>query len=138
MTPEAGLLALTFNLVFVVLLGNTMVARPDRGRLLASLLVVFGAALVAKYVLLGAIYAPGAGLTKRIAMALLEGLSLGALSYEPPGPATGYLAFFAALLFLIGLVLLPQGVPRATASLSPPRSAPPRRRVRSAGARSGG
>ena len=125
LTPEAGLLALTFNLVFLVLLGNTLVARPDRGRLLASLLVVFGAALVAKYVLLGAIYAPGAGLTKRIAMALLEGLSLGALSYEPPGPATGYLAFFAALFFLIGLALLPQRGPLATAALPPPREPPP-------------
>jgi hypothetical protein len=126
LTPEAGLLALTFNLVFLVLLGNTMVARPDRGRLLASLLVVLGAALVAKYVLLGALYAPGTGLTKRIAMALLEGLSLGALSYDPPGPATGYLAFFAALLFLIGLVILPGRAPGALTALPPSGESTPR------------
>lgn len=108
LTPEAGLLALSYNVVFVVLLGNTMAARPDRGRLLSSLLVVFGAAFVIKYVLLDAIYSPQGGLTKRIVMALLEGASLGALSYQPPGPGTGYVAFFTALLFLIGLGLLPQ------------------------------
>jgi hypothetical protein len=125
LTPEAGLLALSFNVVFLVLLGNTLVARPDRWQLLASLLVVFGAALVVKYVLLGAIYAPSAGVAKRIVMALLEGVSLGALSYQPPGPVTGYAAFFTALFFLIGLALLPHRAPIARTPLALPGKPPP-------------
>ena len=60
-TPEAGLLAFTYNLVFLVLLGNTIVARPDRPRLLGSLLVILGAAFVVKYVILAAIYAADGG-----------------------------------------------------------------------------
>jgi hypothetical protein len=125
LTPEAGLLALTFNVVFLVLLGNTLVARPDGGRLLTCLLVVFGAAFVAKYVLLGAVYSPPAGLARRMVMALLEGVSLGALSYQPPGPATGYVAFFTALFFLVGLALLPQRAPvRTTVPAQPDKALP--------------
>jgi hypothetical protein len=107
LTPEAGLLAFTWNVVLLVFLANTLVVQPDRPRLLGSLLVIVGAAFVLKYVVLGAIYAPEGGLTRRVVMALLEGVSLGALAYSPPGPATGYIAFGVALLFLIGLVLLP-------------------------------
>jgi hypothetical protein len=109
LTPEAGLLALVFNVAWLVLFGNTLAARPDRARLLASLLVVFGAAFVVKYVLLGALYAPEAGVTKRVVMALVEGVSLGALAYQPPGPATGYVAFATVLAFLAGVAALPRG-----------------------------
>ena len=91
-----------------MLLGNTLAASPDRSRHLASLLVIFGSAFVVKYVILAAIYAPGSGLTKRVVLALLEGVSLGALAYQAPGPATGYVAFFTGLLFLIGLAGLPR------------------------------
>ena len=38
---------------------------------------------------------PEPGLTKRVVLALLEGVSLGALAYQAPGPATGYVAFVA-------------------------------------------
>jgi hypothetical protein len=54
LTPEAGLLALAFDVAWLVLFGNTLAARPDRSRLLASLLVMFGAAFVVKFVVLGA------------------------------------------------------------------------------------
>jgi hypothetical protein len=109
LTPESGVLALIFDVAWLVLLGNTMAARPDRQRLLASLLVVFGAAFVVKFVLLGALYAPDSSLTKRVVMALVEGVSLGALAYQPAGPATGYVAFATGLLFLSGVAALPHG-----------------------------
>jgi len=108
LTPEAGLLAFVFNVAWLVLFGNTLAARPDRPRLLASLLVVFGSAFVVKYVLLGPMYAPEGAVTRRVMVALLEGVSLGALAYEPPGPATGYVAFVTALLYLGGVAALPQ------------------------------
>jgi hypothetical protein len=112
LTPEAGLLALTFYVAWLVLLGNTIAARPDR----ASLLVIFGAAFVVKFVLLGALYAPDSSVTKRVVMALVEGVSLGALAYQPAGPATGYVAFVTALLFLAGVAALPHGPGVAPAS----------------------
>jgi hypothetical protein len=50
-------------------------------------------------------------------MALVEGVSLGTLAYQPPGPATGYVAFATVLLYLVGVYSLPQtggdGVGRA-------------------------
>jgi hypothetical protein len=110
LTPEAGLLALVFDVAWLVLFGNTIAARPDRPRLLASLLVMFGAAFVVKYVLLGALYAPDGGVAKRVVMALVEGVSLGSLGYQPPGPATGYVAFATVLLYLCGVYALPQPV----------------------------
>jgi hypothetical protein len=109
LTPDAGLLALIFDVAWLVLFGNTIAARPDRQRLLASLLVIFGAAFVVKFVLLGALYAPDTSVTKRVVMALVEGVSLGALAYQPSGPATGYVAFATGLLFLAGVASLPHG-----------------------------
>jgi hypothetical protein len=115
LTPEAGLLALVFDVAWLVLFGNTLAARPDRSRLLASLLVMFGAAFVVKFVVLGALYAPDSSVTKRVVMALVEGVSLGALAYQPPGPATGYVAFATVLLFLGGVAALPHGDEDSTA-----------------------
>ena len=109
LTPEEGLLALVFDVAWLVLIGNTLAARPDRPRLLSSLMVMFGAAFVVKFILLGALYAPNPSLTKRVVMALVEGVSLGALAYQPPGPATGYVTFASGLLFLAGIAALPHG-----------------------------
>jgi len=108
-TPDGGVLALVFDVAWLVLFANTIAARPDRARLLSSLLVIFGAAFVVKFVLLGALYAPDGSVTKRVVMALVEGVSLGALAYEPAGPATGYIAFATGLLFLAGIAVLPHG-----------------------------
>jgi hypothetical protein len=107
LTPESGLLHLLFNLFFAGLFWTTLAAAPDRPRLLRSLLVVFGWALLAKYVVLAALYEPQGGLARRLVRALLEGVSLGALEHEPLAPATGYAAFFTVLLYVTGLVLLP-------------------------------
>ncbi len=95
MTPETGLLHLFVNVFFVVLLWNTMAARPDRMRLLRSLLVVFGSAFALRYIVLAALYDPGGGLAKRVLTTLMEGATLGTLGYETWAPATGYLAFLA-------------------------------------------
>ena len=123
-------------MAWLVLFGNTLAARPDRPRLLASLLVVFGAAFVVKYVLLGAMYAPDGGVTRRVVLALVEGVSLGTLAYQPAGPATGYVAFVTVLLFLGGVAALPRETRRrgpgdwrssCRASSSSPDDTPARR-----------
>jgi hypothetical protein len=107
LTPDAGLLHLLFGMFFVVLLWNTIVAQPDRSHLLRSLLVILGSALAIKYVMLAALYAPEPTLAKRVLTVLLEGATLGALTYRPDVPLTGYVAFFAVALYLVGLLLLP-------------------------------
>ena len=120
LTPEAGLLAFAFNLAYLVLFANTLaVAAPDRERQLASLLVIFGSAFVVKYVVLASIYSPEPGLTKRVVLALVEGVSLGGLAYQAPGPATGYVAFATVGLFLLALALLPRrrAIPVVTSTL---------------------
>jgi hypothetical protein len=116
-TPETGFLQFIINIFFVLLMWNTVAARPDRRRMISSLIVILGGAFVIKYVVLDALYDPAGGLTKRVLMTMLEGVTLGGLSYQAPAPATGYVAFFTVLLFLIGVTLLPRrSLPRAERS----------------------
>jgi len=107
LTPEAGLLHLLFGVFFIVLLWNTIVAQPDRPHVLRSLVVILGSALAIKYVMLAALYAPEPTFAKRVLTVLLEGATLGALTYQPDNPITGYVAFFTVTLYLVGLILLP-------------------------------
>lgn len=114
LTPEAGLFALIGNLFYLLLLWNTLAARPDATRLLRSLLVIFGGAFVFKYVVLAALYDPDGGLARRVVATLVEGVALGTSGAERYTAPTGYVAFFTTLLFLIGLTLVP-GRPRPPA-----------------------
>jgi hypothetical protein len=107
LTPEAGLLNLLFNAFFVAMLWTTAAARPDGARLLRSLLVVFGWALVLRFVLLNGLAAPDGSVARRLFAAALEGLTLGALGLTHHGPATGYAAFLMLALFFVALLLMP-------------------------------
>jgi hypothetical protein len=66
---------------------------------------------------LESLYAADGGLLKRLLTALIEGASLGSIEYQPNAAATGYVAFFAIGLYLIGLTLLPPAVRRARSSV---------------------
>jgi hypothetical protein len=106
-TPRAGLPLVLFNTLLLILLVNTMVAAPDRRRLLRSLLVVFGSAFVLKFVVLAALSEPSDGRLSRVLQLLFEGITLGTLSQEVLHPAAGYLAFATLVLYLGGLAALP-------------------------------
>lgn len=106
-TPAAGFLAFVFTAFYLLLLWNTLAVEPDRRQLLRSLLVVLGGAFVLKFVVLAAVYDPSSGLLRRVVLALVEGVSLGALGFVPDGPATGYLAFVTLACFFLALILLP-------------------------------
>jgi len=106
-TPEAGAPRLLFNLVFLVLLANTIAASPDRVRVLRSLLVIFGSAFVVKFIVLSALSQPAEGALTRMLQVLFEGVTLGSVTQGVFRPATGYVAFGTLLLYLFGLVLLP-------------------------------
>lgn len=106
-TPEAGLPRLLCNLFFLVLLLNTLAASPDRVRVLRSLMVIFGAMFTLKFIVLAALSDPVDGALKRALLALVHGMTLGTLAQDTLHPATGYVAFFTLVLFLIGVTLLP-------------------------------
>jgi hypothetical protein len=105
--PESGVPRLAFSVFFLILLLNTAAASPDRQRLLRSLAVTFGAAFVLKFVVLHGLSAPGEGAVKRALLALVDGVTAGALVQEVPRPITAYLALLAVTLFLTGVFLLP-------------------------------
>ena len=107
-TPSAGLPLLLFDVLFFVMLLNTLVADPDRLRVLRSLMVIFGSAFVFKFVVLASLSDPTGGRLKRVLQILLEGVTLGSLTQEVVHPASGYIAFATLLLYLIGLALLPR------------------------------
>jgi hypothetical protein len=108
-TPEEGLLNFLCTAFFVILLFNTLAARPDRQRQLHSLLVVFGGAFSVKFILLEALYDPDGSFATRVVTAMLGGVTRGGLSYAPHGEPTGYVAFFTIALYMTGLWLLRPG-----------------------------
>jgi hypothetical protein len=123
-TPDSGLLHLLISVFFLVQLLTTMAAVRDRIAMLRSLVVLLGCAFVLRFVALESLYAPGRGVVKRVMTALMEGVTLGALQYEPAGTSTGYLAFLALTLYVIGLILLtapehagPEGLIRRSESI---------------------
>jgi hypothetical protein len=107
LTPEHGLLFAIFSLYFFIQLMTTLAGVTSRTSLLRSLTVLFAAAFVLRFVVLESMYAPEGGLLKRLTTALLQGVSLGAIEYQPNAPGTGYAGFFTLVLFMVGLLLLP-------------------------------
>lgn len=120
LSPEAGMLRVAYYFVLVVLVWNTLAAAPDRRRLLHSLFVILGAALVFKHVILSALFDADGGIVKRIVLAVLEGASIGSVETERLHDATGYVAFGNVLLYLLGLALLPSGVPSTAIVIARP------------------
>ena len=109
LTPDSGLLHVLVSVFFLVQLLTTLTAVRDRTGMLRSLAVLMGCAFFLRFVALESLYDPGRGVLKRVMTALMEGITLGSLDYAPTGPATGYVAFLALTLYLIGLLLLPSG-----------------------------
>jgi hypothetical protein len=107
LTPDSGLLHVLVSVFFLVQLLTTLTAVRERLAMLRSLAVLLGCAFILRFIALESLYAPGRGVLKRVMTALLEGVTLGALDYAPAGAATGYVAFLALTLYLMGLVLLP-------------------------------
>jgi hypothetical protein len=121
LTPQSGVPSLIVGLVLFLLLLNTIVALPDRQRLLRSLAVVLGSAFVLKFVVLAALADPEGGRLRRVLVALFDAATLGTVSQAPIDPASGYIAFALVFIYLIGIAALPAtAVPgslvRATAS----------------------
>jgi hypothetical protein len=107
LTPQTGLPRLFVSIFLFALVLNTLVALPDRVRVLRSLAVVLMAAYVVKFVVLAGLSEPGASRTSRVVGALFDAVTLGAVVQEPQPASAAYLAFAAIALFLIGAAALP-------------------------------
>ncbi|MDQ3212026.1 MAG: hypothetical protein M3Q85_05075 [Acidobacteriota bacterium] len=107
LTPERGLLFVLFSLYFFIQLMTALAGIRGRASLLRSLSVLFAAAFVLRFVVLESMYAPDGGLLKQLMTTLLQGVSLGAIEYQPHAGATAYVGFFTLVLYFVGLILLP-------------------------------
>src|SRR6185503_5087455 len=106
LTPATGLPQFFVSVFLFVLLLNTLVASPDRVRLLRSLAVIFGAGLILKFVVLGGLAQP-AGRVARVLVALFDAATFGSIAQAPQPAASGYAAFTAVALYLVAAALLP-------------------------------
>jgi len=104
--PERGMLHWLFSFFFLWTLWNNQFSSFDARRLLRSLTVLFWTAFLLKHVLLASLYSPDGGWLKRVAGALIQGVSLGTLDAPTFAPATGYISFFTLALYVTGLFLL--------------------------------
>lgn len=113
-TPVSGLPRVLFHIFFLVLLFNTLAATGDRLHVLRSLMVIFGSAFTLKFVVLAGLSDPAGGQMSRVLQAIFEGVTLGMVTQAALHPATAYLAFFALVLFLFGLMMLPARADEST------------------------
>jgi hypothetical protein len=109
--PDSGLLHAVFGLALFVQLVTTFAGIREPRALLRSLAILLGSAFVLRYLVLDTLYAPHGSWGQRVLVALVEGVSLGAVAYQPTGTITGYVAFAALVLYLAGLTMLPRGTP---------------------------
>lgn len=105
--PERGLLHAAFAIFFFGQILSMNAAVMTRAGVLRTLLVLLGSLFVLRFIVVEALYAPDGGLLHRVLTALLSGMSLGGIAYEPNAAVTGYVAFFTLALYMIGVLLLP-------------------------------
>jgi hypothetical protein len=101
--PETGLLHWMFSFFFLWTLWINQFSTFDPRRLLRSIVVLFGTAFVLKHLLLSALYTPNGGWLRTIASTLLQGISIDVPAFAP---GTGYISFFALVLYVVGLLLI--------------------------------
>lgn len=122
--PERGLFKGAFAFFFLWTLWNNLFAPFDARTFLRSTAILFGTAFVIKHFLLASLFgAEDRSLLERITGALVEGVSLGAVSAPAFAPATGYISFFTLVLFIMGLFLTPRDAARTEARMSVERRA---------------
>ncbi len=113
--PESGLLHWMFSFFFLWTLWTNQFSAFDPRRLLRSLIVLFGTAFVLKHLLVSGLSAPG-GWLKTIATTLLQGISIDVPAFAP---ITGYISFFALVLYVAGLLLItPVPVPPGASAVN--------------------
>jgi hypothetical protein len=101
--PEDTLFFSVFACFFALLFWNNMFVVTSPHRFVRALGGLLLASFVAKYVLLAAVFEPSESVAKTIVQALLKGVTLGGIESVPYARATGYTAFAAVALYIVGL-----------------------------------
>ena len=101
--PESGLLHWMFSFFFLWTLWTNQFSAFDARRLLRSLIVLFSTAFVLKHLLVSGLYAPAGGWFSKLAAVLLQGVAIDVPAFAP---VTGYVSFFALVLYVAGLLLI--------------------------------
>jgi len=101
--PESGLLHWMFSFFFLWTLWTNQFSAFDARRLLRSLIVMFSTAFVLKHLLVSGLYAPAGGWFSKLAAVLLQGVAIDVPAFAP---VTGYVSFFALVLYVAGLLLI--------------------------------
>src|SRR6266481_697689 len=101
--PESGLLHWMFAFFFLWTLWTNQFSAFDARRLLRSLIVMFSTAFVLKHLLVSGLYAPAGGWFSKLAAVLLQGVAIDVPAFAP---VTGYVSFFALVLYVAGLLLI--------------------------------
>ena len=109
--PDSGLFYAIFTIFFGIQLLTSLATIEERRRMLRALFVLFGSAFILRFIVLETLYGDETTMLKRMLTVLLEGVTLGGLDYEPHTPATGYAAFAALSIYIIGLALLAPSPP---------------------------
>ena len=102
--PESGLLHWMFSFFFLWTLWTNQFSIFDVRRLLRSIVVLFGTAFVLKYLIVASLYSPDGGLVRRVISTSLQGIAINIPSFAP---VTGYISFFALVLYVLALLLMP-------------------------------
>jgi len=102
--PENGLLHWMFSFFFLWTLWTNQFSIFDPRRLLRSLVVLFATAFVLKHLVIAGLYTPEGGWLRKLASTLLQGIAIDVPAFAP---ATGYISFFALVLYVGGLLLIP-------------------------------
>lgn len=108
LTPRTGLPLLFVDIFLFVLLINTLVATADRVRLLRSVAVTLGSALLLKFVILAAVSGPTQSRLSRVLVALFDAATFGSVTQDPEPASAGYIAFFVIAMYLVAVAMLPQ------------------------------
>lgn len=107
--PESGLLHWMFSFFFLWTLWTNQFSNFNPGRLLKSIIMLFGTAFVLKHLIVAALYDPQGGWLKAIASTFLQGISIDVPKFAP---VTGYISFLALALYVAGLLLITPVPPR--------------------------
>jgi hypothetical protein len=110
--PENGLLHWMFSFFFLWTLWTSQFAAFDARRLLKSLMILFGTAFVLKHLFVAGLSAPEGGWLRRLATTLLQGIAIDVPHFAS---STGYISFFALVLYVAGLWLTSPGSVQSTA-----------------------
>ena len=115
-TPDTGIPRGLSVVLFFILLLNMLASSTGRPQLLGSLLVIFGSGFVLKFIVLSALPSSPEGFVARFVLWVFDGLTLRLLRQPELHPSTGYVAFLTLVLFVYGLIQLPEGEPGGTAT----------------------